>query len=456
MATGVSRGSWNGQLPTSIMEGKVSGRAEMQLSYPGKSSASSIRETLPAHTSELWRGASDAHAFINRLYFGDNLPLLAGLLRDRDVRGKVRLVYIDPPYATNGVFQSRCQSDAYHDLLNGVEYIEFLRQRLILLHDLLAEDGSIYVHLDQKMAFQIKVIMDEVFGAKNFRGCISRRKCNPKNYTKKTYGNVCDYILFYTKTNEYVWNRSYEEWTPERATKEYPYVDKETGRRFKKVPIHAPGVRRGKTGEPWRGKNPPPGKHWQYLPEKLDEFDARGEIYWSPNGNPRRKVFFEGSKGVPVQDLWTDLPDAHNQMVKITGYPTEKNPQLLSRLIEASSNAGDLVLDCFAGSGTTLAVASQLDRRWIGIDNSPEAVRHMLRRFASGRERMGDYVSNGDRGKKASRQERSLFSCETLTNSTTQEQSAEDRPISDFALHAVDSEAPSVKSIVDSWLRELH
>src|SRR5437763_14599679 len=104
---------------------------------------------------------------------------------------------------------------------------------------------------------------------------------------------------------------------------------------------------------------PPPGKHWQFTPEKLEEMDRRGKIYWSPNGNPRRKIFLDESKGIPVQDLWLNYRDAHNQNIKITGYPTEKNPDILRRIIEASSDPGDLVLDCFAGSGTTLSVASE-------------------------------------------------------------------------------------------------
>ena len=122
--------------------------------------------------------------------------------------------------------------------------------------------------------------------------------------------------------------------------------------------------------------------------------DARGEIYWSPTGNPRRKLYLDESKGVAVQDVWWEFRDAHNQMVRVSGYPTEKNPALLDRIIRASSNEGDLVLDCFAGSGTTLVVADQLRRQWVGVDNSPEAIRTMLQRFAHGRERMGDFVAS--------------------------------------------------------------
>jgi adenine-specific DNA-methyltransferase len=137
---------------------------------------------------------------------------------------------------------------------------------------------------------------------------------------------------------------------------------------------------------------PPPGKHWQYPPEVLEAMDARGEIYWSATGNPRRKVYFEHSKGIPVQDIWLEFKDAHNQNIKVTGYPTEKNPDLLKRIILASSNPNDLVLDAFAGSGTTLAMAEELGRQWIGIDNSPLAIATTLDRLAYGTTAMGDFV----------------------------------------------------------------
>lgn len=350
---------------------------------------------------------------------------MASLLNDPLIKGQVRLVYIDPPYATRSVFQSRSQNDAYTDLLSGAHYIEFIRERLIILRELLASDGSIYIHLDENMAFHIKVIMDEVFGKSNFRNWITRKKCNPKNYTRKTYGNVSDYILFYTKTNNYVWNRAVEKWTDERAAKEYQCIEETTGRRYKKVPIHAPGVRNGETGKQWRGMNPPPGKHWQFLPKTLDTMDARGEIYWSPTGNPRRKVYFDKSEGVPVQDIWMDFKDAHNQNIKITGYPTEKNPNLLKRMIEASSNQDDIVFDCFSSSGTTLDVASQLKRKWIGIDNSPEAIAATIRRFSKGVEPMGDFVGKRNGNKPSER--------ETVTSF------GKENALPDFTLHATES-----------------
>jgi len=391
MATGIPNSSKRG---TTKRKSRLAVKPEsfMGLVYDGKRSIEDILQTAPAVLKRLWPNSLETPS--SALYYGDNLPILASLIRDETMRGQVRLIYIDPPYATNSVFQSRSQTEAYSDLLSGPAYLEFLRERLIFLRELLASDGSLYVHLDENMAFHVKVIMDEVFGPGNFRNWITRKKCNPKNYTRKTYGNVSDFILFYSKSDDYVWNRPLEGWTPERADREYQYIEKETGRRYKRVPVHAPGTRNGATGQVWRGMHPPPGKHWQYTPDKLDAMDARGEIYWSANGNPRRKVYLDESDGVPVQDIWLDFRDAHNQNINVTGYPTEKNPDLLARIIAASSHPGDLVLDCFAGSGTTLDIAAQLGRRWLGIDNSVEAVATILRRLAHGTQPMGDFVSD--------------------------------------------------------------
>ena len=309
-----------------------------------------------------------------------------------EISGKINLVYIDPPFGTSHQFESVEKGHAYDDRLIGPGYIEELRKRLVLIHHLLADSGSLYLHLDERMVFHAKLILDEIFGSRNYRNFITRRKSNPKNYTKKTYGNISDHILFYTKSDKYTWTRPVIPWDEETAKKEYQYID-DNGRRYKKVPVHAPEIRNGETGQPWRGKMPPPGKHWQYRPSTLDEMDARGEIYWSPNGNPRRKVFLDEAGGVGVQDIWHDMRDAFNQNHYVTGYPTEKNPELLRRIIEASSNEGDLVLDCYSGSGTTLEQADRLERRWIGVDNSDQAIEVTLKRFAEGTTRMGDYVN---------------------------------------------------------------
>lgn len=454
MATGIPKTKWSGNGATPPQTNNISkSTLDVSLSYEGKRLEQDILATKAANTNQLWCGgqAMDGEEK-NRLYYGDNLPILASLLYDSSIRGKVQLIYIDPPFATKSVFQSRAQADAYCDLLAGAHYIEFIRERLILLRELLAEDGSIYVHLDENMAFHIKIIMDEIFGPGNFRNWITRKKCNPKNYTRKTYGNISDFIIFYTKSDNYIWNRPYEEWTPERSGKEYQYIEEETGRRYKKVPIHAPGTRNGETGKPWRGMNPPPGKHWQFPPKTLDEMDAHGQIYWSPNGNPRRKIYLDESDGVPVQDIWLNFRDAHNQNIKITGYPTEKNPDLLAQIIQASSNPGDIVLDCFAGSGTTLAVASHLRRNWIGIDNSPAAIATTLRRFATGLERMGDFVNGSQPSSNNKEIQQTLPLFDSLESPEQGISSrANKNVIKDFSLNVAEPYSGELEDVLEQW-----
>ncbi len=390
MATGLPKSKANGR--AKHVHNPLSGGA-IHLEYEGKRSSAEILANCPKANLTLMQPAKHSHGWVNRLYFGENLSVLGTLLDDPTVHGKVSLVYIDPPYSTQSVFESRDQKFAYHYLLSGAAFAEFLRERLVVLHELLSDRGSIYVHLDENMAFPIKVVMDEIFGTENFRNFITRKKCNTKNYTRHTYGNISDYILFYSKDDDYVWNRPVIAWTEDTAKREYTYVEASTGRRFKKVPVHAPGVRNGETGKPWRDKLPPLGKHWQFPPSVLDEMDRRGEIFWSSNGNPRRKIYLEDSNGIPVQDIWLDFKDAHNQNIEITGYPTEKNLEMMEQIISASSNPGDLVLDCFAGSGTTLAAAGNLGRHWIGIDNSNEAIAATVNRLRFGSRPMGDYVT---------------------------------------------------------------
>lgn len=321
---------------------------------------------------------------IKRLYHADNLAVLNELIKDKSVRGNIKLIYIDPPYNTGADFETRGQEFAYSDRFSVEEYLDFMSKRLKVMKELLSADGSIYVHLDSKMVFHVKLLMDSIFGIDNFRGMITRKKCKPKNYTRKTYGNISDYILFYTKSDSPIWNRPYDQWENEKVKKEYPFIEEGTGRRYKRVPIHAPGIRNGATGREWRGMLPPAGKHWQYTPDKLDELDANNEIYWSSNGNPRRKVYLDQSKGIPVQDIWLDYLDVNNQNSVQTGYPTEKNLDMVKRIIEASSNQEDLVMDCFAGSGTTLVAAEELGRQWIGVDIGDIAIETIRERFANG------------------------------------------------------------------------
>lgn len=369
----------------------IAKKIPIELVYDGKET---VKEILEKEVQTMKCVQTINRGENNKFFFGDNLNTLLFLLQS-GYKNKIELIYIDPPFATTANFVNRKQEHAYSDSLCGGEYVEFLRKRLIIMRELLSENGSIYLHLDNKMAFTMKIIMDEIFGENNCRAFITRKKCSTKNYTKNTYGNVSDYIMFYSKTDKYIWNRPFDPWELDKMIEQYPYID-EQGRRYKKVPIHAPGIRNGETGKEWRGKLPPLGKHWQYTPDKLDELDAAGEIYWSPTGNPRRMVFCDPSKGIPVQDIWLNYRDSINQQQKTTGYPTEKNYDMLKMIVGASSSYGGLVMDCFAGSGTTLGAAYELGRRWIGADNSPESLKAVLKRFTNGLEIYGDYVNSSE------------------------------------------------------------
>ncbi|MCF7836621.1 site-specific DNA-methyltransferase [Candidatus Gracilibacteria bacterium] len=316
----------------------------------------------------------------NKLIKGDNLRILKTLLEDFNLKGKVDLIYIDPPFATNNHFTigesrtstiSNCRTDktAYKDELLGSDFLEFLRERLILLKELLSENGSIYLHIDYKIGHYVKIIMDEVFGIENFRNDITRIKCNPKNFKRKAYGNIKDLILFYSKSKDPIWNNPKENFTKEDVEKLFKKIDK-NGRKYTTIPLHAPGeTRDGPTGWEWKGQKPPKGRHWRSNPKILEEWDKQGLIEWSSNGVPRKKIFLDERNGKKKQDIW-EYKD-----YQYPTYPTEKNIDLLKNIILASSNPDDLVLDCFCGSGTTLQAAQELGRNWIGIDQSEEAIK---------------------------------------------------------------------------------
>jgi adenine-specific DNA-methyltransferase len=318
-----------------------------------------------------------------RYFLGDNTDVLRHLLTEEEVRGRVQLVYIDPPYGTGQVFaldreRGRAHSVSqpgrgdlgYSDTLTGPAFIEFLRERLILLRELLSQEGLIFVHLDEKHGFEVKIILDEIFGRENFVSHISRIGSNPKNFSRKAFGSQKDMILAYSKTREYYWNEVGAPYTEEDLKRLFPFVD-ESGRRYTTNPLHAPGeTRDGPTGRSWRGIPPPPGRHWRYPPEILEELDRKGLIAWSKKGVPRKKVYADErvGKGKKLQDVW-EFKDPQNPL-----YPTEKNLDMLKLIVATAARPGDLVLDCFAGSGTTLIAAVSLGRRAIGVDSSREAL----------------------------------------------------------------------------------
>ena len=373
------------------------------LSYPDKADIETIIKNFPRQFVSIM-GSEECMLTVipdDSFVLADNFYVLNNLIHQNK---KATLFYLDPPYGTGFDFHSRDLEHSYKDRMSPIAYLEFMRRRLVLIRECLLDDGSVYVHIGHQMLAHLKVLMDEIFGSNNFRNIITRRKCSSKNFTRKQYANLNDYILFYSKTKRYKWNQPGI--VPEQSwiEREYPKIDN-LGRRFKLVPVHAPGTRNGETGQPWRGVPPPPGKHWQYSPSKLDEFDRQGDIHWSRNGNPRRKIYWTSEKKAALTDYWDKYRDAHHQSIKITGYPTEKNLAMLKVIVTASSEPGDLVVDPFCGSGTTLHAARDLDRKYIGVDASFAAAKATLRRMRYGLEPMGDYVN----GKRLSSHELSLL-----------------------------------------------
>jgi adenine-specific DNA-methyltransferase len=317
----------------------------------------------------------------NLLAYGDNYTILSALSKNIEVAGKVKLVYIDPPYGTKQDFTfsddrfstiSRMNGGhvAYSDFLTGEKYLKFLSGRLKLIRDIMANDASIYLHIDSKMGHYVKVLLDQIFGPENFINDISRIKCNPKNFQQNGYGNMKDMILFYSKSKSRIWNEPRQDISIADNDPRFKSTDKD-GRKYTTTPLHAPGeTKNGSTGKEWKGLLPPIGRHWRYKPDELDRLDDAGLIEWSSTGNPRKKIYSEdvSKAGTKMQDVWY-FKDPQKPK-----YPTEKNIEMLKMIINASSNKGDLVMDAFAGSGTTLFAAQELERRWIGIDASKEAI----------------------------------------------------------------------------------
>jgi adenine-specific DNA-methyltransferase len=322
----------------------------------------------------------------NLLIKADNIQGLKYLLENKGLKRKIDLVYIDPPFATGGNFtitdgrastisNSRNGDVAYSDRLIGKDFIEFLRQRLLLIRELLSDQGSIYLHIDYKIGHYVKVMMDDVFGIENFRNDITRIKCNPKNFSRLGYGNIKDLILFYTKSERPVWNEPKEAYTEQDIEKLFSKVT-ETGRRYTTVPIHAPGeTQNGRSNQPFKGMMPPKGRHWRTDVQTLEQWDKDGLIEWSSTGNPRKIIFADEREGKRVQDIWEykdpQYPD----------YPTEKNSDMLDLIVRTSSNVDSIVLDCFCGSGTTLKAAQVNGRKWIGIDQSDKAIEATMKKL---------------------------------------------------------------------------
>lgn len=363
----------------------------------------------------------------NTLYYGDNLEIMRNKLRDETVH----LCYIDPPFNSkrnyNQIYnkigsEDLAQEQAFVDTWSwddqareGYEQIlsnhlgRFTAQTIELMkgfHAVLKEDsllaylisvvlrvaevnrvlvetGSFYLHCDPNASHYLKLLVDSVFLPRggNFQNEIIWKRGHGHNSARK-FGPNHDVVLFYSKGLQPIWNKVFQAYDPSYLVKHYRHVDA-SGRRYKHENPTGAGIRNGETGKAWRGIDPTKkNRHWAKLPEELDRLDADGLIHWPSKAGawPYIKVYLEGKEGIPAQDTWTDIDPINMVAKERIGFPTQKPMALLDRIIRASSNPGDLVLDAYCGCGTTVAVAQRLERRWIGIDITYQAIATILRR----------------------------------------------------------------------------
>lgn len=312
------------------------------------------------------------------IYCGDNLEQLKKLPDTC-----IDLIYIDPPFNSNRNYEvfwgETKEKRSFEDRHESTQaYIEFMRPRCVELFRVLKKTGSFYYHCDWHASHYVKVMLDQILGENNFQNEVVWRRHFSHNDPKK-FGAVHDVLLYYVGGKQFTWNQQFVAHSESYIKSHYSNVD-EDGRAFQLVSCSAPG-----DGPPRRFGdnvlNPPQGRHWSWTQEGVDELMARGRIAFTKTGMPRLKQYLDEMKGVPLQDVWDDIPPVNSQALESLGYPTQKPLSLLERVVTASSNENDIVLDAFCGCGTALVAAQTLNRQWIGIDISPTACRVMAKRL---------------------------------------------------------------------------
>ncbi len=390
-----------------------------------------IPQVAPAYHSDvfglfgegLFEGKPTTLApWLNRLVYGDNLLVMAALLAGDEttslpsLRGRVNLVYIDPPFDSKADYRTKIHlpgtdvsqkptvieqlaySDTWKD--GTASYLRMICPRLILLRELLADTGSIYVHLDWHVGHYVKVLMDEIFGKENFRNEIIWRRSYSHNDGNK-FGAIHDTLLLYAKGGKYTFHPVFIDRTESETEEEYHEICEITGKRYKSVSMNGPGQGGarvfGEKGELY----PPPGRHWIWTQERINTELKAGKIFFTSTGTPRYKQYADDIEGKQVQDLWTDFMSISSRSNEGVNYSTQKPEALLERIIKASSNEGDLVLDVFGGSGTTAAVAERLGRRWVSADIGKPSALIQRKRLIDAKAKPFLYQSVGDYQKEA-------------------------------------------------------
>lgn len=333
----------------------------------------------------------------NKLIWGDNKLILSalknGAMREQiEKQGGLKLIYIDPPFDVGADFSmdieigddtftknpNILEEIAYRDTWGkGADsFIAMIYERLVLMRDLLADEGSIYVHCDWHIGHSLKLVIDEVFGVERFKNHITWKRSTPRGNAGSRFPELADFILFYSKGKTCVWNDQYTPYRDEYVEKYYSYVDQKTGRKFQ--PTSLLGHKGVNPIYEWKGISKP----WRYPEHRLEELNDNDLLYWPEKGGvPRLKRFLDEQKGVPLQSLWDDIPPVNSQAMDDTGYATQKPEALLERIINTSSNEGDLIADFFCGSGTTASVAERLGRKWICSDLGKFAIHTTRKRL---------------------------------------------------------------------------
>jgi len=319
------------------------------------------------------------------IYCGDNLAQLKKL-----PDGCIDLVYIDPPFNSNRNYEvfwgETREKRAFEDRHASTQaYIEFMRPRCVELARVLKKTGSFYYHCDWHASHYVKVMLDQIFGEERFRCEIVWKRTFAHGNVGRNFGNIADSIFFCTASDDYTWNQPYQQLTPEEIVDKYPHKDP-NGRRWQSVTLRNPGIRpnlhyayKASNGVTYQ----PHPNGWSCNLERMKKYDQEGRLQFpaKANGALRLKMYADESQGERFQNVWIDIPPIGAKAAERLGYPTQKPLALLERIIKASSNANDIVLDAFCGCGTALVAAENLGRQWIGIDISPTACRVMAKRL---------------------------------------------------------------------------
>lgn len=367
----------------------------------------------PAQLRESYGDPSvgpDGKPWMNKIYWGDNLQVMSHLLKD--YRGKVDLIYIDPPFDSKADYKKKIRlrgkgvtSDTsafeekqYGDIWNSDEYLQFMYERLILLRELLSDQGSIYLHCDWHQSHHLRCVLDEVFGPANCHNALIWKRSYAQGNSgqgAEHFGRNTDSIFLYSKTATPIWHAQYEPYSQDVINRDYKYVDEKTGERYRLTPVDGPGG--ASKGNPFYEFLGVAG-YWRYSKQTMQKLYNQGEIVLSSTGKSlSRKKYLKDAKGTPITELWDDLNRVSPTSSERLDYPTQKPECLLERIINTSSNPGSIVLDCFMGSGTTQAVAMKLGRRFIGADINLGSIQTTTKRLLGIAKELGQQVDHDDK-----------------------------------------------------------